>query len=703
MNHPLLETCAELIGRRTPNLFRLYLNPHVVQACLCLNRYVQDAWYKQNASTPDFQSFLANSFDEALSGAIKLARYAAHEDARPQAGLVIDFAGRLGPFAAVRIRDRALMEFVPDLIVLDANQVESGDALRRVNHFGFVVLVLSPALEASKQFDEIRALIEEQNLLRIACVDRAGLDRCRQSSTPLRERLRPDMVVFDESFTQHHVPFGAFAVRKTLYDYWNTPENATFHSTTYQPNSISSLHFLRCLKRDDPEFHAGLSEELDAIRSDPEICKSLFGKLYSPSLHKTIAVLGLDTLNVHAAGHYVVAKGRRIFDGVGGVACSMRGHNPETYVAELAALEHIEDCQETVAERLRELSGLECLLPAVSGASAVENALRVGLATQYPKKFILALKGGFGGKTLLALTGTSKESYKRNLGPLYPHVVYVDPFADSARQDLDTALDEYPVGVVQLELIQAVGGVRAVPEAVVRHLDSRRRECGCLLFVDEVQTGMYRTGPFALSSKMCIAPDILTIGKGASDMMFPFAVTLYSKVIQEKLSAIQPELHDRLLQRHDYEFGYKTLLNTLTRAEKIGLADRVAESGALFAKLLSDRLSSCKAVADVRVFGLLIAIELNTDSWFHRWGRGKLSSVYVYNLLRHASFPVFMGFCQYEPHVLKFTPPLSISRAEIEQACDTIAAVLHMPSYKLLPPVMRALAAAYLRDKWKGR
>jgi 4-aminobutyrate aminotransferase-like enzyme len=201
---------------------------------------------------------------------------------------------------------------------------------------------------------------------------------------------------------------------------------------------------------------------------------------------------------------------------------------------------------------------------------------------------------------------------------------------------------------------------------------------------------------------MGLTPDILTIGKGTSDMMFPFAVTLYSTAVQERLDAIRSDLPRSLRQRCDYEFGYKTVLNTLTRAEKIGLSDRVTESGALFTKLLSDRLSSCKAVRDVRVFGLLIAIELDMQGWLQRLFKGKAPSFYIYNLLRHPSFPVFMGYCQYEPNVLKFTPPLSITRSEIEQASDTIAAALHTPPYQLVPPVLRALAANYIRDKWKS-
>lgn len=700
--HPYLDTCEELIARRTPNLFRLYLNAHVVQTCLCLSRYVQDTWHTPNPHESNYQSFLANSFDEALSGAIKLARYDAGIADRPQRGLILDGEDRLGPFVAVAVGDDSRLEFVPNLVVLGAKEIEHGVAFGPKDRFGFVVLVLSPALEACEKLDEILSFLDRQSPLRIVCVDRSSLDRCRRSASPLRDKLPPDIVVFDESFAGHHVPFGAFTARKTLYDHWNTSQNATFHSTTYQPNSISTLHFLKCVEKDDPQFFLSLSRELESILTDPAMCQSLLGELYNPSLRKTIAVLSLDTFDVQAAGHYVIANGRRIFDGVGGVACSVRGHNPENYVAELADLHRVTDYHGAVAERLRALTGLDGLLPAVSGASAVENALRIGLASQHPKKYVLALKGGFGGKTLLALTGTARESYKKHLGPLYENVLYVDPFADSALQDLDDALEKYPVGLVQMELIQAVGGIRAVPEKVVRHLESRRRERGYFLFVDEVQTGMYRTGPFTLSEKMGLAPDLLTLGKGTSDMMCPFAATLYSAAVQARLEAIRSDLPQTLRRRCDYEFGYKTLLNTLIHAEKIALSERVSQAGALFAKYLSDRLSSCKAVRDVRVFGLLIALELDANSWLPWWFKGKAPSFYIYDLLRQPSFPVFMGYCQYEPNVLKFTPPLSITLTEIERACDTIAATLHTPSYRLLLPVLRKLATAYVRDKWKG-
>jgi acetylornithine/succinyldiaminopimelate/putrescine aminotransferase len=700
--HPFLDTCDELIQRRTPNLFRMYLNSHVVQACYCLHRYIHEIWHTQTPEKTIYQSFLANSFDEALSGAIKLARYSAGMENRPQRGLVLDYRSRLGPFASVTIQDNSRIDFIPNLLVLGEKELRGPLTLESIDTFGFAVLVLSSALESCPNLDNILSLLKQRSMTMIVCVDRLALDRCRIPDSYLSTRFQPDIVVFDESFTRHHVPFGAFSARTSLFRYWNTPKNATFHSTTYQPNSISSLHFLKCVENDDPQFFSSVSEELGRIRTDPALCHRLLGDLYNPSLRKSISVLGLNTFDVQAAGHYVITKGRKVFDGVGGVACSVRGHNPENFVAELAELRPSAESHVEVGERLHELTGLKYHLPAVSGASAVENALRIGLTAQYPKDYVLALKGGFGGKTLLALTGTAREAYKRHIGSLYEKVIYIDPFAENAIDALDHALQNYPIGIVQMELIQGVGGVRPIPLSVIRYLADRRVDRNYLLFVDEVQTGMYRTGPFSLCEKLGLAPDLMTIGKGASDMMFPFAATLYSSAVEARLEASGSDLAQSLRQRCEYEFGYKTLLNTLKRAEKVGLSAKVTESGNYFAKLLTERLSSCTVVRDVRVFGLLIAIELDTNNWIDRFLKGKAASLYIYNLLQHPTFPVFMGFCQYEPNVLKFTPPLSITRNEIEQVCDTIADSLSTPAYRLLPSVGRALTAAYLRDKWKG-
>jgi acetylornithine/succinyldiaminopimelate/putrescine aminotransferase len=695
MSHPLLPTLETIVQQQTPNLFRLYLNPHVVQTCFCLGRLVQDAWYRDAAEKPEFQTFLANGFDEALSGALKLARFAAGREGRSSAGVILGGRDRLDSFASLSLGTQGRLDLIPDLVLAETESALPAEV-------GCVVVF--PSTEAGERERSARLLdrLRARRPLVIAAVSRASLDACRRDPSDGGLALPPDIVVFDESFVHRHVPFGAFTARKAVYDCWNRRGYTTFHSTTFQPNTVSTLHFMNCLEADDPDFVATVSGELGRIASEPTLCQRLFGKLYSPSLARMIASLGFDVPEVKATGHYVSVGGRRIFDGVAGIACSIRGHNPPSYVREVTGLADGVDYHAAVRERLKELTGLEGLLPAVSGASAVENALRLGLAAQTPRKHVLALKGGFGGKTLFALTGTAKPSYKEGLGQLYPDVLYVDPFADNAIEELESVFRRHPVAVVQMELIQAVGGVRAIPEKVVRYLDAERRRWGYALFVDEVQTGMYRTGPFTMSERYGLVPDLLTIGKGVSDMMFPFAVTLYSGGIREQLEARAPDLPRTLRAKADYEFGYRTLLNTLDQARAAGVADLVRESGARFASILSEKLASCPAVRDVRVFGLLIAIELDVRGSFRKWLRKQAPFVYILNMLQHRSFPLLIGFCQYEPHVLKLTPPLSITPAEIEAVSATIVDVLRTPPYGLLPPALGLLARSFVKAKWNG-
>src|SRR5262245_2220384 len=639
-------TCARIVQEQLPNLFRLYLNPYVAQTCFCLGKYVQGTWGREEP----FQSFLANGFDEALSGAIKLARYSASSDGRPTAGLVLDSTGRLGPFASASVAG-GTVEFVPGLIVLG-----KGDALPAAGPFGFVVLVAPADDVPEEQAEGIRTLVERDGLLGITCVDRGSLDALRQPPPPLSPQGRgeergilaevvPDIVVFDESFVNHDVPFSAFTARKSLYDYWNRPGKTTFHSTTFQPNTISSLHFMRCVEQADPAVVANLAGELERLHSDLDFRREVFRRCYNPALYDAIRRTGFDTADVRAAGDFVVADRRRVFDGVSGVACSVRGHNPSTYAEEVAKLRDPADCRAEVVARLRDLTGLECVLPAVSGATALENALKIALVAQFPKRHVLALKAGFGGKTLFALTGTWNTSYKEHLEPLYGDVLYVDPFAADATAQIEAALEKYLVAVVLVELIQAVGGVRLVPQEVIRFLEERRQQKGYFLLVDEVQTGMYRTGPFALSRARGLSPDLLVVGKGVSDMMFPFALVMYSSAVREKLERARSDLPAALEKRNGYAFGYRTVLNVLRRAEELRLPERVAEASGLFARLLPEA-GSCKAVREVRVYGLLIGIELDATRGLRRWFRTQLYQFYLFGMLRH-HYPVLGGGWQY--------------------------------------------------------
>jgi acetylornithine/succinyldiaminopimelate/putrescine aminotransferase len=660
-----------------------------------LSKYAQRICSSDVPMDRPYQTFLANSFHEALSGAIKLARYCNSLEGRPRTGLVVDPDGRLGHFASVSLNGEGKVDFVPGLTVArEHSEVEH--FLNRDEPCGFLVLVGPPDEPMAHSLDARRAPSQEGKPLTVVCVDRPGVAAWYRSSGASLP-WNPDVVVFDESFVNRDVPFGAFTARKALFDHWNSMAQGAFHSTTYQPNSIASLHFIQCLAQADPEFHAEVFAELKSIEQYPDVCKSLLRDLYSPFLAKAITSLGLDVAGVTAFGHYITARGRKIFDGVAGVACSVRGHNPSTYVREVQELGEEPDYEQQVSAILSDATGLEHLVPAVSGASAVENALRIALTAQFPRRYVLAFQGGFGGKTLLALVGTAKEFYRTRLDPLYENVIYVDPRSPGVLEDVEAVLREYPVAVVQLELIQAVGGVRPLPAHLLRYLQENKARWGYSLFVDEVQTGFYRTGSLTLSERLGIRPDILTLGKGTSDMMFPFALTLYSAVIQHRLDAVQPELTIAIRKELGYEWGYKSVFNTLRFAEKVGLQERVEEASALFSELLSDRLMSCKRIRDIRVHGLLIGMECDTAGWPDRWLGKRASSLYLLRMLQNRLFPLLIGYCQYEPHVLKLTPPLTVTANEIRQICDTIATAMSGSSVGLLAGAAVALARSKLR------
>jgi acetylornithine/succinyldiaminopimelate/putrescine aminotransferase len=698
-----IETLEQMLGEDEPNLMRLYLSPHVAQTCFCLDRYIRTTWptplpASDRAAEPeDCQSFLANGFEEALGGAIKLVRYGRGKTQGSRVGLVLDPNDRLAGFADQELTGGERVEFLPGLRVIGgkhlglpgeavpgkdsrwlAQVLESGEAIDPL------VLVADSGGLLDQHEESILKLVSIHQPAVIVCVDRQSLASIRRKAGGVLSKISPQVVVFDESFVDRAVPFGAFTAGRSHFAAWNRPGKSTFHSTTFQPNTISTRHFMNTLAVADPDFCQHHAEDIRAISEDLSRRGNAFRRYYQPSLYRLIRAAGFETKDIRATGSLVVVDGRPILDFVGGVACSVRGHNPPTYAAEMRSLPESGDLEAELSVRFRELTGLGHILPAVSGGTAVEHALRLSLVAQFPRRHILALKAGFGGKTLLSLTGTANPSYKENVGPLYADVHYVDPFAADALQQIDALLEQHDFAAVQVELIQSVGGVRRLPEELVRHLDAGRARWGYLLIVDEVQTGMYRTGPFSHSSTYRLMPDLLLLGKGTSDMMVPFSLTLYSDAVAERLSNRSPTLVDAIRHRHGYELGYKTVLNVLQRAENLGISGQVADAGERFSRLLHDGLATLKGVREIRVYGLLIAIELDARSWPRRWLGKRLAACYLLAMLHHKRYALLAGFCQYEPNTLKITPPLNVSDDEIVQACKTIVDVLGRPTHEVL-------------------
>ena len=187
--------------------------------------------------------------------------------------VIIDHDGVLGPFASTAIGEQTVT-FVPGLVVVGKDDVVPPDL-----SFGFVILRSGVSNDWLNRHSR---LFGPDRPFMITCVN-------RQTPAAANHGWAPDIVVFDESFVRRHVPFGAFTARKSLFQHWNRKGFTTFHSTTFQPNTIASLHFLRCLERDDPTFFGQMAKHLERIRQDRAYRKSLFARLYSPSLARATA------------------------------------------------------------------------------------------------------------------------------------------------------------------------------------------------------------------------------------------------------------------------------------------------------------------------------------------------------------------------------------------------------------------------------
>ncbi len=501
----------------------------------------------------------------------------------------------------------------------------------------------------------------------------------------------PDIVVFDDSMTAGEVPFGAFSARRELYLPWMKGRYSMFHSTTFQPNTVSTRHFVRCLEQLLPELFAVLKDEFQELLRDSGRLGRTFGELFSPSLLRVIKAARLDDEDVTAMGAYVRAGRRRLFDGIGGVACSLRGHNPPSWGAELRGLRSENPATE-LADRLRALTGLGNFAPAVSGAAAVESAMKMALTMSFPRTHLIVMKGGYAGKTLVALAGTERRWYREGLGELYPYVTYLDPFAPDAVAELRQTMGKFPVAAIQLELVQGVGGVREIPANVLRELQAVSVQFDVPLIVDEIQTGMHRTGPFVRTATTPLRPDFIALGKGTSDMMFPCSLTLFSDKASERLRECGSCLPDYLQRRFGYQTAIRCILNSLQRWEQAPITKSVLDAGRMYREQLTESLRTLQVVRDIRVFGLLIGIELDLcRSLLPRLGL-KPAQLYLLRMMQDAKFPLLMGYCQYEPQTLKFTPPLNVLPEEISASVGTIRNALACSQAELL---VRGLYSAW--------
>jgi ornithine--oxo-acid transaminase len=306
-------------------------------------------------------------------------------------------------------------------------------------------------------------------------------------------------------------------------------------------------------------------------------------------------------------------------------------------------------------QELCQLTGYEMALPMNSGAEAVETAVKAARKWGYESKGvpdgqaeIIVCQGNFHGRTTTVVGFSSEASYKRHFGPFTPGFRII-PYGDIAA--LEAAITPNTVAFM-VEPIQGEGGVVMPPEGYLADAANICARHNILLMADEIQTGLGRTGQWFACQHEGVRPDVTIIGKALSGGFYPVSAVLSDK---EVLGLFHPG-------DHGSTFGGNPLGSAIGRAAldvivEENLVERSRELGAYFKGRL-ERIES-EVIKEVRGKGLFIGVELHTDARPYA------------EALRDRSI-----LCK-ETHrtVLRFAPPLVITREEIDWAVAQIEAV----------------------------
>jgi len=309
------------------------------------------------------------------------------------------------------------------------------------------------------------------------------------------------------------------------------------------------------------------------------------------------------------------SNGKEYLDFTGGIAVTALGHCHPKVVGTLreqaATLVHVSNYfhipqQAQLAQLLCEHSFADRVFFSNSGAEANETAIK--LARKWAKEHgssdrgdIISMRGGFHGRTLATVTATAQEKYHHGFEPLPGGFKYV---AFNDLKALERAIDSRTAGVL-VEPIQGEGGVIVPDEGYLPGLRKLCDEAGILLILDEIQTGMGRTGKLWAYEHSGVAPDIMTVAKALANGV-PIGATLAT---EDVALVFTPGTHGSTFGGNPLATAVGvTVFSTL-------IEDKLAERAGRVGKLLLQGLDAIRAkhpkvVKEVRGRGLLVGLDL---------------------------------------------------------------------------------------------
>ena len=393
-----------------------------------------------------------------------------------------------------------------------------------------------------------------------------------------------------------------------------------------------------------------------------------------------------------AGAELFTAGGGRILDFLSGYCVHNAGHNHPAIVAALreeldrsgpAMLQsHVPELAGQLAGRLCRQAGgrLAKAFFCSSGSEGVEAAIKFSRA-HTGRAGLLYAEGAFHGLTCGALSLMGDPFWREGFGPLLPGTEMV-PSHDAAELERRLATRRFAAYIV--EPVQAEAGIRLPDPDYLRTAAAMCRRYGTLLVLDEVQTGMYRTGAFLAAHHYGVEPDMVILAKALSGGLIPCGAVLMTDAV---FDSVYDSLHRAIVHTSTFSengLAMRAGLATLDVLEAEDLGARAARTGEDLRHRLAEALAGYEMVREVRGLGLLSGIEFTAPGSlrlrvpfeaFRKIHPGMFGQVIVMRLFRDKG--ILTQICGNNFMVLKAAPPLVVNEEQVDRFVEAVTGVVH--------------------------
>jgi ornithine--oxo-acid transaminase len=432
------------------------------------------------------------------------------------------------------------------------------------------------------------------------------------------------------------------------------------------------------------------SSPMTAIRGGDN---RLYEAHVNPQWVRLLDVLQMNVEYVRCQGaELFTSDDRRLLDFISGYCVHNAGHNHPRIIAALK--DELDRCgpemlQSHVSVEAGELAARLCALAggkltraffASSGSEGIETVIKFARA-HTKRDGLLYAEGGFHGLTCGALSLMSSPFWKAGFGPMLPGT---EPVRFGDLDSLAKRLRTKQYAAFIVEPIQAETGVVVPDTGYLRAVQDLCYRTGTLFVLDEVQTGLGRTGRFLAAHHFGVQPDMVVLAKALSGGLVPIGAVLMTEGISD---SIYRSLQRAVIHTSTYSengLAMRAGLATLDVLEDEDLAARAEAHGAMLRARLQEELANYEMVGEIRGLGLLNALEFKPPrslklripfEAFTRIHSAMFGQTVVMRLFRGG---ILSQICGNNFMVLKIAPPLVVTEAQLEEYVVTLREVVHL-------------------------